>query len=155
MKQITLSKKEKRGLNKEIQDKFKLEEFFAVGDFVTLVNDTYILKDGELFFYYDDDSRLLPCLKLLIKKNFLNTIVVNMGAVPFVAKGADIMRPGIVGVDADVEEGSLVVIADENNMKPLALGEALFSKSEMEDLETGKMVLNLHYVGDDIWNFAP
>jgi PUA-domain protein len=155
MKQLTLSKKEKKGLNEEILKAYGLVDFFQMGDFVVLVNDTYILKDSELMFFYTDEDVLLPSLKLILKKNFLLKIVVDMGAVPFVAKGADLMRPGIVGVDADVDEGSIVVIVDEQNMKPLAIGQSLFSKLEMEEMEAGKMVVNLHYVGDEVWNFAP
>ena len=155
MKQITLSKKEKKGLNTEIEKKYGIADFFQASDFVVLINDKYILKDGDLMFFYTDNDVILPSLKLVQKKNFLLNIVVDMGAVPYVAKGADLMRPGIVGVDADVTEGCIVAIVDEKNMKPIAIGQSLFSKPEMEDMEVGKMVLNLHYVGDEVWNFAP
>jgi PUA domain protein len=155
MKQVTLSKKEKKALNDEIQKKWNLPNFFDDVGFVTAVDDTYILKDGEVVFFYDSEDRLLPCLRLLVKQNFLKNVIVNMGAVPYMVRGADLMRPGITGVDAGVKEGEIVAIVDENNLKPIALGEALFSKEEMESLEVGKMVLNLHHVGDDVWNFAP
>ncbi|MBW2967218.1 DUF1947 domain-containing protein [Candidatus Woesearchaeota archaeon] len=149
-KQVTLSKKELRGLNEEIYRKFGVVGFFANSDFVVLREDTYILRDGELLFFYHEDL-LLPALKLLLEDNFLKKVVVDMGAVPHIAKGADLMRPGIVGVDAYVEEGDIVAIVDEKNMKPIAVGEALFSKDEMMELEEGKMVRNLHHVGDEVW----
>jgi PUA domain protein len=154
MKQVTLSKKEIKGLNDELNSNYHLEDFFDTGDFVALVEDTYLLKDGNLMFFYKGDL-LLPSLRLLQKNNFLKNVVINMGAVPFMAKGADLMRPGIVGVDGDVAEGDIVAIVDEKNMKPIAVGQSLFSKEEMEKMEFGKMVLNLHYVGDDAWKMNP
>ncbi|MBU2561403.1 MAG: DUF1947 domain-containing protein [Nanoarchaeota archaeon] len=153
MRQITLSKKEIKGLNSEISTHYSIDEFFSKDDFVALAEDTYILRDGEIMFFYKEDL-LLPSLRLILQNNFLKNIVINMGAVPFIAKGADLMRPGIVGVDAYVEEGSIVAIVDEKNLKPIAVGQSLFSKDEMQEMEVGKVVLNLHYVGDDVWNFT-
>ncbi|MBW2964656.1 RNA-binding protein [Candidatus Woesearchaeota archaeon] len=153
MKQVTLSKKDIKSLNTDIAKQFGKQDFFLPSDFVTLAEDTYVLKDGELHFFYKDDL-LLPSLRLLLKDNFLKNVVINMGAVPFISKGADLMRPGIVGVDAYVEENDIVAIVDEKNMKPIAVGQSLFSKDEMIDLEVGKMVLNLHHVGDEVWNFT-
>jgi PUA-domain protein len=155
MKQVTLGKKDKKKLNEEIKKSWNLDEFFDDDCLAAAVDDSYILKAGEIAFFYDEGGRLLPALKLLIKQNFLKKIIINMGAVPFIAKGADLMRPGIVGVDVGVKQGEIVVIMDERNMRPIAVGETLFSKEEMEGLEAGKMVLNLHHVGDDVWNFAP
>ncbi len=74
-----------------------------------------------------------------------------MGAVKFVVNGADIMRPGIVEI-ADVNEGEYVVIVDENNRKALAVGIALYSGEEMKQKDGGKVIKNIHYVGDELWN---
>ena len=153
MKQVTLSKKDIKDLNKEIAANYSIEEFFSEDDFITLADDIYITCDGEIVFFYKEDV-LVPTLKMILKKNFLKKIIINMGAVPFMVKGADLMRPGIVGVDAYVEEGNIVAIVDEKNMKPIAIGQSLFSKDEMEKMEAGKMVLNLHHVGDEVWNFT-
>ncbi len=153
MKQVTLSKKDIKGLNKELKEKYGLEEYFSKDDFLTLAEDTYILKDGNLVFFYKEDL-LIPALRLVLKNNFLKNIIIDMGAVPYAAKGADMMRPGITGVDAEVKEGDIVAIVDEKNLKPVAIGQSLFSKEEIQEMEAGKIVLNLHYVGDDAWNFT-
>ena len=42
-------------------------------------------------------------------------VEVDMGAVPFVTKGADVMAPGIVASDEVIKEGDLVWIRDERN----------------------------------------
>ncbi|MBN1544827.1 RNA-binding protein [Candidatus Woesearchaeota archaeon] len=153
MRQITLSKKDIKGLNSEISTHYGIDEFFSKDDFVALADDTYVLRDGEIIFFYKEDL-LLPSLRLIIQSNFLKNVVINMGAVPFIAKGADLMRPGIVGVDAYVEEGNIVAIVDEKNLKPIAIGQSLFSKDEIQGMEVGKVVLNLHHVGDEVWNFT-
>ena len=75
-----------------------------------------------------------------------------MGAVKFVASGADIMRPGVVDIPEEISEGELITIVDENNKKPLAIGKALFNSKDMQELSTGKCIESVHYIGDAIWN---
>jgi PUA domain protein len=79
-------------------------------------------------------------------------VVVDAGAVRFVANGADAMRPGIVSISPDVREGHPVQIVEERYGKPLAIGIALLDAADMERQEKGKSVKSVHYVGDDIWN---
>ena len=153
MKKVTLSKKEIKKINQEINELFGIEKFFSHSDFVVLAEDKYVLKDDEMCFFYEDDM-LLPSLKLVLEDNFLRKVAVNMGAVPAMAGGADVMRPGIVAVDDGVEEGTIVAIVDENNRKAIAVGKSLFSKERIMEQEKGKMVLNLHHVGDDVWGFS-
>ena len=78
-------------------------------------------------------------------------VTVDMGAVKFVANGADVMGPGIVDVEASVVEGDLVWIRDERNMRPLAVGRALVPASEMAGKPKGKAISSIHYVGDRLW----
>jgi len=77
---------------------------------------------------------------------------VDMGAVKFMAKGADVMSPGITEADPMVKEGDLVIIIDENHRKPLAIGRSLISGLEMVQNREGKAVKTLHFIGDEIWN---
>ena len=79
-------------------------------------------------------------------------VVVDAGAVRFVANGADAMRPGIVSISPDIREGHPVQIVEERYGKPLAIGIALLDAADMEQQEKGKSVKSVHYVGDDIWN---
>lgn len=81
----------------------------------------------------------------------LPTVVVDMGAVPHVCNGADVMAPGVVEVVGDFEEGGLVVVRDVRHGKAIAVGTALASSEEITAVEGGKVVRNLHYVGDDLW----
>ena len=79
-------------------------------------------------------------------------VVVDAGAIRFVANGADAMRPGIVSISPDVREGHPVQVVEERYGKPLAVGIALFDAADMERQEKGKSVKSIHFVGDDIWN---
>ncbi len=80
----------------------------------------------------------------------LPRVVVDMGAVPYVCGGADVMAPGVVEVD-DFRAGDLVAVVDVNHGKALAVGRALVDGVEVEGLGRGKVVENLHYVGDRVW----
>lgn len=78
-------------------------------------------------------------------------VTVDMGAVRFVANGADVMAPGIVDADPDIRSGDLVWVRDERNLRPLAVGEALLTGGEMVARNKGKAVRSVHHVGDELW----
>tara|TARA_Y100000034_G_C6801955_1_gene359767 strand:- start:333 stop:785 length:453 start_codon:yes stop_codon:yes gene_type:complete len=103
------------------------------------------------FFYYQD--KISPTLKYLQSNLILKKITVDMGAIKFVINGADIMRPGIVNIENEIEKNEFIVIVDENNGKPLAVGVALLNTEEMKETKSGKVIKNIHYVGDKIWRY--
>jgi PUA domain protein len=78
-----------------------------------------------------------------------------MGAVKFIINGADIMRPGIKELDQTITKDDFVAIIDINNKKPIAIGLALYSSSKIQTMTTGKVIKNIHYVGDELWKFQP
>lgn len=81
-------------------------------------------------------------------------VTVDMGAVRFVCDGADVMAPGIIDADPSIEVGEMVWVRDEKNHQPLAIGEAIMNGKEMAELEKGKAVKSLHWVGDPLWKFG-
>jgi PUA domain protein len=96
---------------------------------------------------------VFPTLRGAVERVFPERrVTVDTGAVRFVVNGADIMRPGIVAVTDDVRAGRPVQVVEERHGKPLAIGLALFDAAEMRAHAEGKMVKNLHYVGDELWN---
>lgn len=153
MKKTTLSKKELKSINSQIKELYNIENLLPRDSFVVLAEDKYIIVNNEVVLFYKD-KLLLPSLKLLLKNNFLKKITVNMGAVPFVVKGADIMCLGITKIEPDIKKDDVVSIVDEKNLKPIAVGQALFSADDIEKMETGKVILNLHFVGDEVWKFT-
>jgi PUA domain protein len=80
-------------------------------------------------------------------------VTVDMGAVPYVTNGADIMTPGITDADPCIEEGDLVWIRDIRNLVPLAIGRSLLPGRELVERKEGKGVSNIHYVGDRLWKY--
>ncbi|MCS7140336.1 MAG: RNA-binding protein [Candidatus Nezhaarchaeota archaeon] len=116
--------------------------------------------DGGVLLYLADNKpiamklsgRVVPLLTALIDGVIeLPKTVVDMGAVKHIVNGADVMAPGITRMHGDFSKGDLVVIVDERYEKPLCVGLALFSKAEIETMSKGKVIKNLHYVGDKIW----
>ena len=81
----------------------------------------------------------------------LPSIIVDMGAVPYVCDGANIMAPGILRISDDFSKNEIVVIRDTNFKKALAVGKGLASSDDINKIKKGKVIQNLHYVGDKIW----
>jgi PUA-domain protein len=123
-------------------------------DTCELVEDEHkviFVNKEALFFYYGDS--VLPTLNNLQRdSSMLKQITVDMGAVKFVVNGADIMRPGIVEIEDGIEKDEFIVVVDENNKKPLAIGIALLDSASMKSSTSGKSIKNIHYVGDSLWN---
>ena len=112
---------------------------------VVVNNDTdFMMIEDSIFFTLSGLNKYRP------KRYFVE---VDMGAVGFVTKGADIMAPGIVDADINIEKNDIVWIRDETHHKPLAIGKALVNGEDMKNSEKGKAIANLHYVGDPLWNF--
>ena len=116
-----------------------------------------MVKDAEIIFADGEPlairrkGELFPVLVNHRALDMLPTVVVDMGAVPHVVSGADIMAPGIRRLSGDFRSGQLLVVVDENHGKRLAIGKALLSSTEMGNTKKGKVVENLHYVGDPVW----
>ncbi len=113
--------------------------------------------DGKIIYlnkipaFFLHEQRWVPTLKYLATNPILKQVVVDMGAIKFVVNGADIMRPGIVEIDETIQKDEPILIIDVAHKKPLAVGIALVDAKCMQETKTGKVVKNIHYVGDDIW----
>jgi len=111
-----------------------------------------LLVEGEPVLFKSGE-RIFPTVKGALKLNVdRRYLVVDMGAVRFVTNGADIMRPGVVEFDREMEEGDLVIVMEEGHRKPLAVAESLWSAAKMEKESSGKCAKNLQRVGDEVWN---
>lgn len=133
----------------------------ATGGKVFSASDTVDMAEGPDFDAVIVDGKVLavvlggvPFLTVrgLLRYNSTKRFVtVDMGAVKFVANGADVMGPGIVDADPSIAEGDLVWIRDERNKRPLAIGRALVPAAAMLSKTKGKAVSSLYYVGDKLW----
>ncbi|MDH7593001.1 MAG: RNA-binding protein [Methanomicrobiales archaeon] len=96
---------------------------------------------------------VFPTLRGAIARTFdRRRCVMDRGAIAFIAKGADAMRPGIISITDDVVAGAPVLIAEETHGKPLAVGIALADAGEIRSQSRGKAIRTVHHVGDEIWN---
>lgn len=103
---------------------------------------------------YGIGGEILPTLFFEQLSGHLPNVVVDMGAVPYVCKGADVMAPGIVRFEGEFDKGDLVLVVDQKHGKMLALGEALYDVEEARKMEKGAVVKSVHFVGDKIWETA-
>lgn len=78
---------------------------------------------------------------------------VDAGAVRFMCNGANLMRPGITG-HGEFAAGDIVCIAEGTHGKFLAVGRASVASSEVDAMERGEVVRNMHYVSDRHWDAA-
>jgi len=114
-------------------------------------NEVVYLLDGRPLAV-EVSGKLIPSIRALMDGVAeLPRVVVDSGAVKHVVNGADVMAPGIVRVEGDFAKGDLVVVVDEKHGKPLCVGVALVDRSELASMSRGKVVENLHYVGDKLW----
>jgi len=127
-------------------DSFELVELSDTEFDVILVDGEQLIAelDGEPFLTVQGANEFPPTKSV---------VTVDAGAVSFVSNGADVMRPGIVEADADIEPGDLVAIAEETHGKILAIGRALEDSDAMVG-ESGKVVESIHHVGDDLYTFS-
>ncbi len=149
--QHRLKDKEVEKYSEEMKEKlgdspFDTEEPVDTAD--TSEGEVLLIK-GELIATFFD-GEVFPTIKGLLnidaKKRF---VTVDMGAVEFVYNGADIMAPGIVDADEEIEEGELVWVRDVEHNKPLAVGRAMTDGKTMIESNEGKVVKSLHHIGDE------
>ena len=116
-----------------------------------------MLEDGSTIYLFFKEAILARKNDILFPTlihstiNDLPSALVDMGAIPYVCNGADVMAPGIMEIEGEFEKGGLLVIRDVKHRKALGIGVAQYSSEEMRELKKGKAILNLHYVGDKIW----
>jgi PUA domain protein len=114
-------------------------------------NTDLILSGGNAVLFCPEESyfpTLRSWLIIPIEKRYLK---VDSGAVPFVINGADIMSPGVIDVDGDLQKNDLCVVTEERHNKPLSVSRMLIDASEVDRSNKGKVAKNLHHVGDILW----
>jgi len=111
----------------------------------------FIFLENTPCFFRKDTTLFFTILGLLRFKPTFRFVKVDMGAIQFVTNGADIMAPGIVDADNNIETDDSVWICDETHKKPLAVGIALRSGKDMLQVKKGKAVKIIHHIGDELW----
>ena len=157
-RRYTLKSKQAKKMLKEISERLNvdIDKLFSSKTNVEVaeseIGKFYLVNGKPLFFNVGD-----AVLPTLFFQDFIfqaPKVVVDMGAVPFMCNGANVMAPGIVRIEGEFGKGDLVLIVDEQHGKPLALGESLYDSDEARNTKQGAVVKSVHFVSDKIWNFA-
>ena len=150
MKSNLISKSETSALLKKISQEWNME-FPKMKNVRVhqILNDAQIITgDGLKILKIEEDY--LPFLsETKILEKFPN-VEVDMGAVKFMCKGANLMRQGIKKF-TEFEKDKLVCIVEETHHKFLAVGKSVVSSAELENMEKGEVIQNLHYISDKFW----
>jgi PUA domain protein len=139
-----LSNKEKKNLKEKLPIGYEVDK----KDEIKIQNNLIIKNDNPYLIIMDDNY--MPHLKSIPIDKYPR-VLVDRGAIPFIAKGADLMRPGIQKIEGEFGEGEVIVIGEEEQLKTIALGITMFDKERLENLDKGKCIKVYHYVGDQFY----
>lgn len=154
-KRHTVRKSEMAGIVRRLETDLGAEAELFAGERIEVAE-----TGGPVRFYFVDREPLLferggvlfPTLRGAMARPFrARRITVDMGAVPYVVNGADIMRPGIVAISDDVLADRPALVVEERHGKPLAVCIARLDAGAMRAETDGKVCKNIHHVGDEIW----
>jgi PUA-domain protein len=131
--------------------KLSLDDKSTVEVIESDVGEIYLIGEKPLLF--KAGNRVLPTLLFTEFIAKAPKIIVDMGAIPYVCKGATVMAPGIVRIEGEFAKSDIVVVADMKHGKALAVGESLMDSETAKATKKGPVVKTLHYVGDKIWDY--
>ena len=152
MKLHYLSKREKNILFNLIDKTLPLLNIEKIKDIRSIQIDTntaIVISDSFILINLNDN--IFPFLKDKKTLGKLPIVTVDQGAIRFICNGANIMRPGIKHIKHDFQKNAIVVIVEELHATNIAVGQTLYSRTEILDLKQGSVISNLHFLGDDIW----
>jgi len=150
LKSNLISKSETTALLKTVSERWGIE-FPKIKNVKVhqILDDAQIITgDGIKILKVDDDY--LPFLTEIEMLKRFPAVTVDMGAVKFMCKGANLMRPGIKEF-TEFKKDNLVCIVEESQHKFLAVGKAMVNSSELESMEKGEIIENIHYISDRFW----
>jgi len=151
-----LKSSEKRAFIKRFTETFNINIEEIVGDRIEIEvaelheKATLIIINGRPLLI-ESEGDLVPTLLFDELIGRFPKVFVDMGAIPHICNGADIMAPGIVRVDGEFKEGDLITVLDEKHGKAIAIARSLVNSEVIRNLKRGKVLKNIHYVGDPIW----
>ena len=150
MKSNLISKSETTALLKTVSERWGIDlpKMKNVKVHQILDDAQIITGNGIKILKIEEDY--LPFLSETEMLEKFPSVTVDMGAVEFMCKGANLMRPGIKEF-TEFENDKLVCIVEESQHKFLAVGKSVVSSSELETMDKGEVIKNIHYVSDKFW----
>jgi PUA domain protein len=150
LKSNLISKSETVSLLKIVSEKWEIEFPKIINLKVhQITNDAQIIiGQGIKILKINDDY--LPFLSETETLEKFPNVTVDMGAIKFMCKGANLMRPGIKKF-TEFDKDKLVCIIEESQHKFLAVGKSMVASSELEEMQKGEVIKNMHYISDNFW----
>jgi len=131
-----------RGLNHRLPKTKNIKSIVVKGRELILVDDEpVIINVGGIY---------IPYIGSIDHFEGYGSVVVDKGAVKYIANGADVMRPGIVSYTS-FKANDVVVVKVEEYGNVIAVGLALVDSDMLPRMVKGKVVKNLHHIGDAVW----
>ena len=153
MKSNLITKRDTTALLQTISTRWKMELPKIKNLKVHQITDDAQLVTGEGIKILKMGEEYLPFLSETSMLEKFPHVMVDMGAVKFMCNGANVMRPGIKS-HSDFESNSITCIVEESRHKFLAVGKSMVSSDELESMEKGEVVKNLHYISDKFWDIG-
>ena len=155
-KRRPINKKEARFIKEGIFEAHNLDMPIKAGKYEIGKIDNFdvLISKGNIIALIKDKLVHLSVRGLLTNSVETGWVQVDMGAVPFVCNGANVMAAGINDVSPEISKSQFVWIREENHHKPLGVGRALLDGKEILESKQGKAIKALHYIGDKIWEYG-
>lgn len=153
MKTNLISKSETAQVLKIVSEKWRIDipkvknlKVYEIDNEIQLITG----KDIKILKIKDEYLPFLSEISTLEKFPFIQ---VDMGAVKFMCKGANLMRPGIKKF-SEFSKDDIVCVVEESQNKFLAVGKSEVNSSELENIDKGEILKNLHYISDKVWEIS-
>ena len=153
MKTNLISKSETTQLLKIVSEKWKIDIPKVKNLKVYEIDDEIQLITGEEIKILKIKNEYIPFLSEVSTLNKFPYVQVDMGAVKFMCNGANLMRPGIKK-NSEFSKDDIVCIVEESQGKFLAVGKSEIDSSELENMDKGEVLKNLHYISDKAWEIS-
>ena len=150
MKSNLISKSETSKILEQINSQWKIELPKQKNIKTHEVDEKGVIITGDGITAVKIGDDILPFLDDIPILEKFPYVTVDMGAIKFVCKGANVMRPGITKF-SDFESGEIVCVIEESQKKFLAVGKAKMSSKELDETSNGEVIKNMHYVSDNFW----
>jgi PUA domain protein len=153
LKTNLISKSETTQLLKIVSEKWKINVPKVKNLKIYEIDDETQLITGEGIKILKIKDEHIPFLSETTTLEKFPFVQVDMGAVRFMCKGANLMRPGIKKF-SEFFKNDIVCIVEESQNKFLAIGKSKIDSSELENIDKGEILKNLHYISDKAWEIS-
>ncbi len=150
MKSNLISKSETAKIFEQLNAQWKMELPKEKNVRTHQIDEKGIIITGKGVTAIKIGDNILPFLGDVPTLEKFPYVIVDIGAIKFVCKGANVMRPGITKF-SNFEKGEIVCVIEESQHKFLAVGKAKMPSRQLDDTNKGEVIKNMHYISDIFW----